>query len=47
ERTNLVGDEGWVKERIAVYKEAGVRTLSLMPVGDVARIVDKVREWAA
>ncbi len=46
-KTNLVGDEGWVKERIQAYKEAGVTTLIITPVGDARRIVDKVREWSA
>ena len=46
-RTNLVGDEGWVKERIQAYKEAGVTTLTVTPVGDVPRIIEKIREWSA
>src|SRR5262249_40195698 len=32
-KTNLVGDEGWVRERIQAYKAAGVTTLSIAPVG--------------
>ena len=32
--TNLCGPEGWVKERIAAFKEAGVTTLNVTPVGD-------------
>lgn len=46
-KTNLVGDEGWVKERIQAYKAAGVTTLSLTPVGDVSRVIDKIRNWSA
>jgi F420-dependent oxidoreductase-like protein len=46
-KTNLVGDEGWVKERIQAYKEAGVTTLAITPVGDVRGIVEKIREWSA
>jgi len=46
-KTNLVGDEGWVKERIQAYKEAGVTTLTITPVGDVLRIVEKIKEWSA
>ena len=46
-RTNLVGNEGWVRERIHAYKEAGVTTLSIAPVGDVPRIIAKIREWSA
>ena len=34
ERTNLVGTEGEVRERIAAYREAGVTHLSVTPVGD-------------
>lgn len=45
-RTNLVGDEGWVRERIQAYKEAGVTTLAVTPVGDVPKIVAKIREWS-
>jgi len=45
-KTNLVGDEGWVKERIQAYKEAGVTTLTITPVGDVPRIVEKIKEWS-
>jgi F420-dependent oxidoreductase-like protein len=33
ERTNLVGSLGYVKDRIAAYKEAGVTILSVNPVG--------------
>ena len=46
-KTNFVGDEGWVKERIQAYKGAGVTTLIVTPVGDARRIVDKVKEWSA
>jgi F420-dependent oxidoreductase-like protein len=45
-KTHLVGDEGWVKERIQAYKEAGVTTLTITPVGDVPSIVEKVKKWA-
>lgn len=45
-KTNLVGDEGWVKERIQAYKEAGVTTLTVAPVGDVPRIIEKVKKWS-
>lgn len=46
-KTNLVGDEGWVRERVQAYKAAGVTTLSLTPVGDLPRIVEKIKEWTA
>lgn len=34
ERLNLVGDSGFVKERVRAYEEAGVNTLMVSPVGD-------------
>jgi hypothetical protein len=30
---NLVGSAGFIKERVAAYKEAGVTVLSVNPVG--------------
>jgi F420-dependent oxidoreductase-like protein len=45
EKTNLVGPEGYVKERIAAYKEAGVTHLSVNPVGaDPVATVGRLRE---
>jgi F420-dependent oxidoreductase-like protein len=45
--TNLCGPEGWVKERLAAYKEAGVSTLNITPVGsDPVEIIEKVRAWS-
>ena len=44
--TALVGDEGWVRERIEAYSLAGVTTLQITPVGpDPVAIVDKVKGW--
>lgn len=34
EKTNLVGPAGYIKERLAAYKEAGVTMLSVNPIGD-------------
>lgn len=34
ELTNLVGPEGWVRDRVAAYREAGVTVLTVTPVGD-------------
>ena len=46
EKTNLVGPEGYVKERLAAFKEAGVTTLSITPVGgDPVKLVEKLRGW--
>jgi len=41
--TNLVGPEGYVRERIAAYREAGVTYLQVMPIGDPARVVEQLR----
>jgi F420-dependent oxidoreductase-like protein len=48
ESTSLVGPEGYIKERIAAFKEAGVTVLSITPVGpNVPEIVDKLKSWTA
>ncbi len=45
--TNLCGPEGWVKERIAAFKEAGVTTLSVTPIGDDPKaIIEKLKAWS-
>ena len=42
--TNLVGPTGFVKERIAAYREAGVTHLQVMPIGpDPVAIVEQLR----
>ena len=44
ENTNLVGPLGYVRERIAAYKEAGVTHLQVNPVGgDPVRTVEQLR----
>lgn len=46
--TALVGDEGWVRDRIATYQAAGVTRLSVNPVGDdPLAIIEKVKGWIA
>ena len=48
QRTNLIGDEGFVKERLAAYKEAGVTMLNVTPVGgDPLEIISKLKDLAA
>lgn len=43
--TNLVGPKGFVKERIAAYREAGVTILSINPVGpDPVKTIETLRE---
>jgi F420-dependent oxidoreductase-like protein len=45
--TNLCGPEGWVKERLAAFKEAGVSTLNITPVGaNATEIIEKVKAWS-
>ncbi len=45
ERTNLVGPEGYVRERLAAYREAGVTHLSVTPVGgDPVATVERLRD---
>ena len=47
EKTSLVGPEGYVRERMAAMKEAGVTVLSILPVGpDPVKVVEQVRSWA-
>jgi F420-dependent oxidoreductase-like protein len=44
EKTNLVGPAGYVKERIAAYKEAGVTHLQVNPVGkDPVKTIEELR----
>jgi F420-dependent oxidoreductase-like protein len=46
ELTNLVGPAGYVKERVEAFREAGVTTLNLTPVGpDPVRLLATVKEW--
>lgn len=45
EKTNLVGPVGYVKERLAAYKEAGVTHLQVSPVGaDPVKTIEQLRE---
>ena len=47
ESSAIVGPEGYVKEQIAAYKESGVTTLNVTPVGpDPAEVVAKVKAWS-
>ena len=44
--TSLVGPEGWVKERVAAFKDAGMTVLNVSPVGPNALAdLEKVRSW--
>lgn len=44
--TNLVGPEGWIRERLAAYAEAGVSVLNVAPVDpDPTGLVGRIRGW--
>jgi alkanesulfonate monooxygenase SsuD/methylene tetrahydromethanopterin reductase-like flavin-dependent oxidoreductase (luciferase family) len=46
ENLSLIGPEGYVKERIAAFKAAGVTLLDVQPVGpDPLGDVARVRDW--
>jgi F420-dependent oxidoreductase-like protein len=48
ELTSLIGPEGYVRDRIAAYRAAGVTTLNVIPVDpDPVRLLGRVKEWIA
>jgi F420-dependent oxidoreductase-like protein len=48
ERINLVGPAGYVRERLAAFRESGVTMLTIAPVGDdPVKIVEQLRDWTA
>ena len=48
EMCNLVGPEGYVKERIAAFAESGVAHLNVVPASDdPAATVARLKEWTA
>jgi F420-dependent oxidoreductase-like protein len=45
---NLCGPEGFVKERLAAFAEAGVTVLNIIPVGgDPIRTIETLKDWTA
>jgi len=50
EATSLCGSEGYVKERIAAYKESGVTHLNVIPIPTggqtTADVIEKVKAWS-
>jgi F420-dependent oxidoreductase-like protein len=47
ERTSLVGPPGYVRERLAAYREAGVTVVNVTPVGpEAGRDIALLKEWA-
>ncbi len=48
EQTNLVGPEGYVRERIAAFAEAGVTNLQVTPASDdPVGLVRRLKEWVS
>ena len=48
ELTNLVGPEGYVKERIEAFRESGVTVLNIVPVdANPTELLGKVKAWAS
>ncbi|MFP5255054.1 MAG: LLM class F420-dependent oxidoreductase [Acidimicrobiia bacterium] len=46
EATSLCGPEGYVRERLAAFKEAGVTNLNVTPIGpDPVKLVEQVKGW--
>ena len=47
EAMTLVGPEGYVKERIAAYRDAGVTLLNVLPFAeDPVKLVEQLKDWA-
>lgn len=47
EACNLVGPEGYVKERIAAFKESGVTVLNAIPIdADQPALIEKIKAWS-
>jgi F420-dependent oxidoreductase-like protein len=46
EAMTLCGPEGYIKDRVAAYREKGVTQLNISPIGpDPIALIDKVRSW--
>ena len=46
EATSLCGPEGYIKDRLAAFAEAGVTHLNVTPVGgDPVAMIEKLRGW--
>ena len=47
EGMSLVGPAGYVQERVAAFKEAGVTVLNVTPIGDdPVGLIEQLRDWA-
>ncbi|MEJ5254546.1 MAG: LLM class F420-dependent oxidoreductase [Acidimicrobiales bacterium] len=48
ELTNLVGPEGWVRERVEAFREAGVTCLNIVPIDpNPTALIEKIKTWVA
>jgi F420-dependent oxidoreductase-like protein len=48
ELSNLVGPEGYIKERLAAFKESGVSVLNIIPISDdPTGVIEKIKEWSS
>ena len=48
ELTSLIGPEGYVRDRIEAFREAGVTMLNVIPIDpDPVRLIARVKEWLA
>ena len=48
EAATICGPEGYVRDRIAAYKESGVTSLNVTPIApDAPALVTQLKEWAA
>ena len=48
ESMSLCGPEGYIKERIAAYSDAGVTVLNVNPVGPSrTRVIEQLKEWTS
>ena len=48
EKTSLCGPEGYIKDRLAAYKEAGVSVLQITPFAERPEdVVDKLKTWSS
>jgi Luciferase-like monooxygenase len=47
ELSNLVGPEGYIKDRLAAYKESGVTVLNAIPIDpDPTSLIEKLKAWS-
>ena len=47
EKMTLVGPAGYVRDRLAAFRESGVTVLSVSPLGpDPVKVIEQLKEWA-